>query len=78
MKGYDMASSANLGQHLETYVSDLVKTGRYNSRSGFCARVCGWSRSGRSGLRRSTPQLRAALKMPTPVAPGHSPRSGTG
>ncbi len=33
MKGYDMASSANLGQHLETYVSDLVKTGRYNSRS---------------------------------------------
>lgn len=28
-----MASSANLGQHLENYVSDLVKTGRYNSRS---------------------------------------------
>lgn len=28
-----MASSANLGQKLETYVDDLVKTGRYNSRS---------------------------------------------
>jgi antitoxin ParD1/3/4 len=28
-----MASSANLGQHLETYVNDLVKTGRYQSRS---------------------------------------------
>lgn len=28
-----MASSANLGRHLEDYVTDLVKTGRYNSRS---------------------------------------------
>lgn len=28
-----MASSANLGQYLEDYVSDLVKAGRYNSRS---------------------------------------------
>lgn len=28
-----MASSANLGQKLEAYVDDLVKTGRYNSRS---------------------------------------------
>lgn len=28
-----MASSANLGQHLEDYVSELVKTGRYGSRS---------------------------------------------
>ena len=28
-----MASSANLGQHLESYVTDLVKTGRYHSRS---------------------------------------------
>lgn len=28
-----MPSSANLGQHLERYVSELVKTGRYNSRS---------------------------------------------
>jgi antitoxin ParD1/3/4 len=28
-----MASSANLGQHLEAYVSNLIKTGRYNSRS---------------------------------------------
>lgn len=28
-----MASSANLGRHLEGYVSDLVKSGRYNSRS---------------------------------------------
>ncbi|MDH0613216.1 MULTISPECIES: type II toxin-antitoxin system ParD family antitoxin [unclassified Agrobacterium] len=28
-----MASSANLGRHLESYVSDLVKSGRYNSRS---------------------------------------------
>ncbi len=28
-----MASSANLGQHLEDYVTDLVKNGRYNSRS---------------------------------------------
>lgn len=28
-----MASSANLGQQLETYVNDLVKTGRYQSRS---------------------------------------------
>lgn len=28
-----MASSANLGTQLETYVTDLVKTGRYNSRS---------------------------------------------
>ena len=28
-----MASSANLGKHLEDYVTDLVKTGRYNSRS---------------------------------------------
>lgn len=28
-----MASSANLGDKLETYVSNLVKTGRYNSRS---------------------------------------------
>lgn len=28
-----MASSANLGQHLEDYVTDLVKSGRYNSRS---------------------------------------------
>lgn len=28
-----MASSANLGQHLENYVTDLVKTGRYHSRS---------------------------------------------
>lgn len=28
-----MASSANLGQQLETYVTDLVRTGRYNSRS---------------------------------------------
>ncbi|MBY4609698.1 type II toxin-antitoxin system ParD family antitoxin [Rhizobium sp. 9T] len=28
-----MASSANLGQQLETYVNELVKSGRYNSRS---------------------------------------------
>lgn len=28
-----MASSANLGQKLESYVTDLVRTGRYNSRS---------------------------------------------
>lgn len=28
-----MASSANLGDKLESYVNDLVKTGRYNSRS---------------------------------------------
>jgi len=28
-----MASSANLGQHLEDYVSELVQTGRYGSRS---------------------------------------------
>lgn len=28
-----MASSANLGQHLENYVTDLVKSGRYHSRS---------------------------------------------
>ena len=28
-----MASSANLGKHLEQYVTDLVRTGRYNSRS---------------------------------------------
>lgn len=28
-----MASSANLGPKLENYVTDLVKTGRYNSRS---------------------------------------------
>jgi antitoxin ParD1/3/4 len=28
-----MASSANLGQHLEDYVTELVKTGRYGSRS---------------------------------------------
>ena len=28
-----MASSANLGQHLENYVSELIKTGRYQSRS---------------------------------------------
>ncbi|OJF96589.1 type II toxin-antitoxin system ParD family antitoxin [Pararhizobium antarcticum] len=28
-----MASSANLGRHLEDYVTDLVKSGRYNSRS---------------------------------------------
>ncbi|WP_105405108.1 type II toxin-antitoxin system ParD family antitoxin [Neorhizobium sp. T7_12] len=28
-----MASSANLGQHLESYVDELVKSGRYNSRS---------------------------------------------
>lgn len=28
-----MASSANLGDKLETYVSELLKTGRYNSRS---------------------------------------------
>lgn len=28
-----MASSANLGQQLENYVSELVKSGRYNSRS---------------------------------------------
>ncbi|OQP84253.1 addiction module antitoxin [Rhizobium rhizosphaerae] len=28
-----MASSANLGDRLEGYVSELVKTGRYNSRS---------------------------------------------
>ena len=28
-----MASSANLGTQLENYVTDLVKTGRYNSRS---------------------------------------------
>lgn len=28
-----MASSANLGHHLENYVSELVKSGRYNSRS---------------------------------------------
>ena len=28
-----MASSANLGQQLESYVTDLVKNGRYNSRS---------------------------------------------
>ena len=28
-----MASSANLGDKLEGYVSNLVKTGRYNSRS---------------------------------------------
>jgi antitoxin ParD1/3/4 len=28
-----MASSANLGDKLESYVSELVKTGRYNSRS---------------------------------------------
>lgn len=28
-----MASSANLGDKLETYVTDLVITGRYNSRS---------------------------------------------
>lgn len=28
-----MASSANLGQHLEQYVSELIKNGRYQSRS---------------------------------------------
>jgi antitoxin ParD1/3/4 len=28
-----MASSANLGPKLETYVTELVKNGRYNSRS---------------------------------------------
>ncbi|QLF72058.1 type II toxin-antitoxin system ParD family antitoxin (plasmid) [Peteryoungia desertarenae] len=28
-----MASSANLGPKLENYVSELVSTGRYNSRS---------------------------------------------
>lgn len=28
-----MASSANLGQRLEDYVSELIKTGRYQSRS---------------------------------------------
>lgn len=28
-----MASSANLGQHLESYVSELIRAGRYNSRS---------------------------------------------
>lgn len=28
-----MASSANLGDKLESYVNNLVKTGRYNSRS---------------------------------------------
>ncbi|MBB3649988.1 antitoxin ParD1/3/4 [Rhizobium sp. BK619] len=28
-----MASSANLGQQLENYVNELVKSGRYNSRS---------------------------------------------
>ena len=28
-----MASSANLGPQLENYVTDLVKNGRYNSRS---------------------------------------------
>lgn len=28
-----MASSANLGDKLEAYVSELVKTGRYQSRS---------------------------------------------
>ena len=28
-----MASSANLGHQLETYVTDLVKSGRYQSRS---------------------------------------------
>ena len=28
-----MPSSANLGRHLEDYVSELVKTGRYGSRS---------------------------------------------
>jgi antitoxin ParD1/3/4 len=28
-----MASSANLGPKLEDFVTDLVKTGRYNSRS---------------------------------------------
>ncbi len=28
-----MASSANLGKHLEDYVAHLVRTGRYNSRS---------------------------------------------
>lgn len=28
-----MASSANLGRHLEEYVSELIRTGRYQSRS---------------------------------------------
>lgn len=28
-----MASSENLGQKVETYVEDLVKTGRYTSRN---------------------------------------------
>jgi len=28
-----MPSSANLGQHLEDYVSELVRAGRYGSRS---------------------------------------------
>jgi antitoxin ParD1/3/4 len=28
-----MASSANLGQRLESYVDELVTSGRYNSRS---------------------------------------------
>lgn len=28
-----MPSSANLGQHLEQYVSELLKSGRYQSRS---------------------------------------------
>lgn len=28
-----MPSSADLGPHLERYVTDLVRTGRYNSRS---------------------------------------------
>lgn len=28
-----MASSANLGQQLENYVNELVKSGRYHSRS---------------------------------------------
>lgn len=30
---YEMASSANLGQRLEDYVTKLVEKGRYNSRS---------------------------------------------
>jgi antitoxin ParD1/3/4 len=32
-RSFSMASSANLGPKLESFVTDLVKTGRYQSRS---------------------------------------------
>lgn len=58
-----MASSANLGVKLEAYVDDLVKSGRYNSRSKVLRAGIDWLRSGKSASPRLMQQLPGDLRM---------------